>query len=133
MNVISWLTGAAPLLLFFRPSIIPSDQTDSIHSILGRGRMSGLSPVKMATHFPGTSGYYQGLVTAVSFSSKDDTSFFENALKALKRLFPVVALKLSVVQDSIEGEDGQPTPMLSINGLISKTFNPHLQDEQVPS
>ena len=36
-------------LLCFRLGIIPSDQIDSFHSILGRGRVSGLSPAEMVT------------------------------------------------------------------------------------
>jgi fatty acid synthase subunit beta len=56
-------------------------------------------------------------VTAVAiFSSKNDASFLEDVQKALKwlffasmlrqQLFPVLALKPSVVQDSIDGGEG---------------------------
>jgi fatty acid synthase subunit beta len=99
--------------------------------------VSGLSPVELSARFSGTSGHSQGLVTAVAiFSSKDDASFLENVQKALKWLFfvgvwgqqlsPVLALKPSVVQDSIDEEEGQPTPMLSINGLLLKDLQPHI-------
>jgi fatty acid synthase subunit alpha len=100
-------------------------------------RVSGLSPAELSTCFSGASGHSQGLVTAVAvFSSKDDASFLENVQKALKwlffagmrgqQLFPVLALEPSVVQDSIDGGEGQPMPMLSVNGLLLKDLQPHI-------
>jgi fatty acid synthase subunit alpha len=41
-------------------------------------------------------------------------------------LFPVLALEPSVVQDSIEGGEGQPTLMLSISGFLLKDLQPHI-------
>jgi fatty acid synthase subunit alpha len=100
-------------------------------------RVSGLSPAKLSARFSGASGHSQGLVMAIAvFSSKDDASFLENVQKALKwlffagmwgqQLFPVLALEPSVIQDSIDGGEGQPTPMLSVNGLLLKDLQPHI-------
>jgi fatty acid synthase subunit alpha, fungi type/fatty acid synthase subunit beta, fungi type len=100
-------------------------------------RLSGLSPAELSACFCGASGHSQGLVTAVAtFSSKDDASFLENVRKALEwlflagmrgqQLFPVLALEPSVVQDSIDGGEGQSTPMLSVNGLLLKDLQPHI-------
>ncbi|KAI0295188.1 hypothetical protein BC826DRAFT_1104312 [Russula brevipes] len=77
-----------------------------------------------------------GLVTAIAISSsKDDVPFLENTQKALKwlffaglrgqQLFPVLVLDPFVVQHSIEGGEGQPTPMLSVNGLLLKDLQPY--------
>ncbi|KAN0109683.1 hypothetical protein V8E52_009029 [Russula decolorans] len=118
LNIISWLSGA-------------------FTQYLVAARVSGLSPAELSAHFSGASGHSQGLVTAVAvFSSKDDASFLENVQKALKwlffagmrgqQLFPVLALEPSVVQDSIDGGEGQPTPMLSVNGLLLKDLQPHI-------
>jgi fatty acid synthase subunit alpha len=100
-------------------------------------RVSGLSPAELSARFSGASGHSQGLVTTVAvFFSKDDASFLENIQKALKwlffagmrgqQIFPVLALEPSVVQDSIDGGEGQPTPMLSVNGLLLKDLQPHI-------
>ncbi|KAN0107491.1 hypothetical protein V8E52_010086 [Russula decolorans] len=118
LNIISWLSGA-------------------FTQYLVAARVSGLSPAELSARFSGASGHSQGLVTAVAvFSSKDDASFLENVQKALKwlffagmqgqQLFPVLALEPSVVQDSIDGGEGQPTPMLSVNGLLLKDLQPHI-------
>ena len=41
-----------------------------------------------------------------------------------QQLFPVLALKPSVVQDSIDGGEDQTIPMLSVNGLLLKDLQP---------
>jgi fatty acid synthase subunit alpha len=43
-----------------------------------------------------------------------------------QQLFPGLALEPSVVQDSIEGEEGDPAPMLSVIGLLLKNLRPHI-------
>jgi fatty acid synthase subunit alpha, fungi type len=99
--------------------------------------MSSLSPAELLARFSGASGHSQGPATAVAiFFSKDDASFFKNVQKTLnwvffagmrgQQLFPVLALEPFVVQDSIDGGEGQPTPMLSVNGLLLKDLQPHI-------
>jgi hypothetical protein len=43
-----------------------------------------------------------------------------------QQLFPVLTLEPSVVQDLIEGGEGQPTLMLLISGLLLKDLRPHI-------
>ena len=141
LNVISWLTGAAPLppVAYFAsiPVSFPLIGLTQFTQYLVAARVSGLSPAELSACFSGASGHSQGLVTAVAvFSSQDDASFLENVQKALKwlffagvrgqQLFPVLALEPSVVQDSIDGGEGQPTPMLSVNGLLLDDLQPHI-------
>ncbi len=141
LNVISWLTGVTPRppVAYFAsvPVSFPLIGLTQFTQYLVAARVSGLSPAELSARFSGASGHSQGLVTAIAISSsKDDASFLENAQKALKwlffaglrgqQLFPVLALEPSVVQDSIEGGEGQPTPMLSVNGLLLKDLQSHI-------
>jgi hypothetical protein len=96
-----------------------------------------LQPLASASQ--GNSFYEHG-VNVISWLSGSaplpPASFLENVQKALKwlffagmrgqQLFPVLALEPSVVQDSIDGGEGQPTPMLSVNGLLLKDLQPHI-------
>ena len=141
MDVISWLTEATPrppvAYLASVPVSFPLIGLTQFTQYLVAARVSGLSPAELSARFSGASGHSQGLVTAIAISSsKDDASFVDNARKALKwlffaglrgqQLFPVLALEPSVVQDSIDGGEGQPTPMLSINGLQLEDLQPHI-------
>ena len=141
LDVISWLTGAIPrppvAYLASVPVSFPLIGLTQFTQYLVAARVSGLSPAELSARFSGASGHSQGLVTAIAISSsKDDVSFIDNARKALKwlffaglrgqQLFPVLALEPSVVQDSIDGGEGQPTPMLLINGLLLKDLQPHI-------
>ncbi|KAJ3825017.1 hypothetical protein F5880DRAFT_1451314, partial [Lentinula raphanica] len=40
--------------------------------------------------------------------------------------FPVIALEPALIQDSIDGGEGTPTPILSVTGLTFKELEPHL-------
>lgn len=141
LNVISWLTRATPRppVTYFAsvPVSFPLIGLTQFTQYLVAARVSGLSPAELSARFSGASGHSQGLVTAIAISSsKDEASFLDNAQKALKwlffaglrgqQLFPVLALEPSVVQDSIEGGEGQPTPMLSVSGLLLKDLQPHI-------
>jgi fatty acid synthase subunit alpha, fungi type len=135
LDVISWLTGAIPRppTAYFAsvPVSFPLIGLTQFTQYLVAARVSGLSPAELSARLSGASGHSQGLVTAIAISSsKDETSFLENTRRALKwlffaglrgqQLFPVLALEPSIVQDSIEGGEGQPSPMLSVQGLILK-------------
>jgi fatty acid synthase subunit alpha len=141
VNVISWLSGSAPLpsvdYLASVPVSFPLIGLTQFTQYLVAARVSGLSPAELPARFSGASGHSQGLATTVAiFSSKDDASSLENVQKALKwlffagmrgqQLFPVLALEPSVVQDFIDGGEGQPTPMLSVNSLLLKDLQPHI-------
>ncbi|KAF8271214.1 fatty acid synthase [Lactarius quietus] len=122
MNVISWLTGESP-----RPPV------------------AYLASVPVSFPLIGLTQFTQYLVAlacpafrlrSCPHVSLDDASFIDNVQKALKwlffaglrgqQLFPILALEPSVVQESIEGGEGQPTPMLSIGGLLLKDLQPHI-------
>src|SRR6266849_8228450 len=91
------------------PSVILSHWTHPVHSILVAVHVSSFSPAELSACFSDASDHSQGLIMAVAiFSSKDNASFLGNIQKALKwlffagmrgqLLFPVLALKLSVIQ-----------------------------------
>ena len=60
-------------------------------------------------------------------SSSDDEDFLDNTEKALKLLFwmglrsqeafPTTTLNPKVLQDSLQNQEGDPTPMLAINNV----------------
>ena len=62
--------------------------------------------------------------------------FFDNSHKAVKWLFysglrgqqafPFTSVEPSIIQDSIVGEEGTPSPMLSIADLTLKELQPHV-------
>ncbi|KAF7374647.1 Fatty acid synthase subunit alpha [Mycena sanguinolenta] len=135
LDVLSWLSGASP-----RPS------TAYLASYLVSCNVAGMTPGQYRDTISGATGHSQGIVSAVAIAASDTyQSFCANAVKAVKWLFfsglrgqqafPVVALEPGIVQDSIEGGEGMPTPMLSVTGLklaelavhIKKT-NTHLAD-----
>lgn len=111
-------------------------------------KLLGIDPGELRSRFAGTSGHSQGIITAIVVSASDDWfSFTENALKAVAALFfigsrcsqayPNHSLPPSIFEDSIENNEGKPTPMLSIRDLsepqvqafIDKT-NAHLPKER---
>lgn len=141
LDVISWLSRATPRppIAYFAavPVSFPLIGLTQFTQYLVAARVSGLSPAELSARLAGASGHSQGLVTAIAISSSaDDASFLDNVRRALKwlffaglrgqQLFPVLALEPSVVQDSIEGGEGQPSPMLSVNGLLLKDLQQHI-------
>lgn len=111
-------------------------------------KILGLTPGELKSHLKGTTGHSQGIITAIAISASDSwTSFIDASLKAISALFfiglrcsqvyPNHSLPPSIFQDSIENNEGKPTPMLSIRDLsqeqvqtfIDKT-NSHLPEEK---
>ena len=68
-------------------------------------------------------GYFQGIVSAVVIAASGTFKEFVNNSKAIQWLFysglrgqqafPVTSVEPSIVQDSIVGREGTPSPMLS--------------------
>jgi fatty acid synthase subunit beta len=94
-----------------------------------------MTPGQLRERISGTTGHSQGIVSAVVISALTTyESFTENVGKAIKWLFfaglrgqqalPVVSLDLTIIQDSIDGGEGIPNPMLSVTGLILKDLEP---------
>ncbi|RDB25744.1 Fatty acid synthase subunit alpha [Hypsizygus marmoreus] len=101
-------------------------------------KVSGLTPGELRGRIAGATGHSQGIVSAVAVAASSTfEEFTENSRKALKWLFfsglrgqqafPVVALEPSIIQDSIEGGEGTPGPMLSITGLAIEEVESHLK------
>ncbi|KAF5337958.1 hypothetical protein D9757_014845 [Collybiopsis confluens] len=122
LDVYSWLSGAT-----YRPST----------SYLASVPATGLTPGELSDRLAGATGHSQGIVSAVAAAASTSfESFAANSKKALRWLFfcgyrgqeafPVVSLEPSLVQDSIDGGEGTPSPMLSITGLSLPELEPHL-------
>jgi fatty acid synthase subunit alpha len=141
MEVLAWLSGTAP-----RPSVdylasvplsMPLIGLTQLTQYLISCRVAGLTPGEMRSHFAGTTGHSQGVVSAVAISASDSfASFVTNAKKCLTWLFfcglrgqeafPVVALEPSMVKDSLDGGEGAPTPMLAVSGLSLVDLEKHI-------
>ncbi|KAF8638240.1 hypothetical protein AX17_002262 [Amanita inopinata Kibby_2008] len=141
LDVIAWLsdpTSRPPVhYLASVPVSLPLIGLTQLAQYLVACRVEKLTPGDLRDRVSGATGHSQGIVSAVAIaasSSFDD--FMDNACKALKWLFysglrgqqafPTVALEPSIVEDSVEGGEGMPSPMLSITGLELKELEPHL-------
>ena len=141
MDVMSWLSGSVPrpstTYLASIPISFPLIGLTQLLQYLVVCRVADLSPGELRDHLDGTTGHSQGLVSAVAISASSSyESFDANAKKALRWLFfggmrgqeafPVLALEPNLVSDCIEGGEGQPTPMLSVNGLQLSELERHI-------
>ncbi|KAI0077780.1 fatty acid synthase [Panus rudis PR-1116 ss-1] len=141
LDVVSWLDGAAPrpptAYLASVPVSLPLIGLTQLVQYLVVARVSNLTPGDLRSRFAGTTGHSQGLVSAVAIAaSTTHESFLENSLKALKWLFfcglrgqqcfPILAVEPGIIQDSIEGGEGAPSPMLSVTGLPLKALETHI-------
>ena len=141
MNIASWLSGAVPrppvAYLASIPISLPLIGLTQLIQYLAVCRISGLTPGQLRDHIAGATGHSQGVVSAIAISASTSYDSFDvNAKKAVRWLFfcgmrgqeafPVLALEPSIVQDAIEGGEGQPSPMLSINGLALSALRPHI-------
>lgn len=132
LDVLAWLDGSIPRpsveYLASNPISFPLIGLTQLTQYLVVTRVANLTPGKMRSLFAGATGHSQGIVSAVAISASSTfDAFSENTEKALKWLFysglrgqeafPVLSLAPSVVQDSIEGGEGTPTPMLAVTGL----------------
>lgn len=142
LDVVAWLTGATPrpstAYLASVPVSFPLIGLTQLVQYLVVCKVAGLTPAELRSRIVGATGHSQGIISAVAIAASGTfESFTENAHKALKWLFysglrgqeafPVVSLEPSIVQDSIEGGEGTPSPMLSITGLSLKELEPHIK------
>lgn len=111
-------------------------------------RLLGFTPGELRSHLKGATGHSQGLATAVAIAEADSwDSFYVSMKKAISVLFfigvrchlayPNTSLPPSIVEDSVENNEGVPSPMLTISNLTQKqvqTFvdetNSHLPQEK---
>lgn len=141
LDVFSWLSGKIPrpdgAYLASIPISFPLIGLTQLVQYLVACKVAGLTPGEYREHLAGATGHSQGIVSAVAIAASTSfESYTENGKKALKWLFfsglrgqeafPVVALEPSIVQDSIEGGEGAPSPMLSVVGLALTDLEPHV-------
>lgn len=142
MDITSWLSGATarPPVAYLAsiPISLPLIGLTQLVQYLAVCRVSGLTPGQLRDHIAGATGHSQGVVSAIAISASTSyDSFDANAKKAIRWLFfcgmrgqeafPVLALEPGIVQDAIDGGEGQPSPMLSINGLALSALRPHIE------
>ena len=97
----------------------------------------GQAPGDVRQKVLGTTGHSQGIVTAAAVASADSWESYERAAKkALTILFwigsrsqqayPRTSLAPSILQDSIDNSEGNPTPMLSVRDLSRSALQEHI-------
>ncbi|KAJ7285205.1 fatty acid synthase [Mycena rebaudengoi] len=142
LDVVSWLSGASPrpstAYLASVPVSFPLIGLTQLVQYLVACKVVGMTPGQVADTISGATGHSQGIVSAVAIAASTTyESFTANALKAVKWLFfsglrgqqafPVVALEPSIVDDSVEGGEGVPSPMLSVTGLKLAELEKHIK------
>ena len=97
----------------------------------------GQTPGDIRQKFHGTTGHSQGIVTAAAIAAADSWESYEKAAKkALTILFwigsrsqqayPRTSLAPSILQDSRDNGEGNPTPMLSVRDLPRSALQEHI-------
>ncbi|KZT29627.1 fatty acid synthase [Neolentinus lepideus HHB14362 ss-1] len=142
LDIVSWLNGSSPRppVAYFAsiPLSMPLIGLTQLTQYLVACRVSNIIPGDLLSFLKGATGHSQGVVSAVAVAASTTLeSFYENSRKALKWLFfcglrgqeafPVVALEPQIVQDSIEGGEGAPTPMLAVTGLTLEELEVHIK------
>ncbi|KAF8632253.1 hypothetical protein AX15_002000 [Amanita polypyramis BW_CC] len=142
LDVIPWLSDATlrPPVHYLAsvPISLPLIGLTQLAQYLVVCHAEGLNPGELRNLLSGATGHSQGIVSAVAIATSESfDDFTANACKALKWLFysglrgqqafPVVSLDPNVVEDSVGGGEGIPSPMLSITGLELKELKPHLE------
>ena len=97
----------------------------------------GQTPGEIRQKLLGTTGHSQGIITAAVIAVADSWESYEKAAKkALTMLFwigsrsqqayPRTSLAPSILQDSIDNGEGNPTPMLSVRDLPRSALQEHI-------
>ena len=141
LDVASWLSGATkrPEVSYLAsiPVSFPLIGLTQLVQYLVVCHVANLTPGQLRDRLAGATGHSQGIVSAVAVATSSTfDDFTENSSKALKWLFysglrgqqsfPVTALEPGMVQDSIQGGEGSPSPMLSVTGLSLIELGPHI-------
>jgi len=138
LDVVSWLSGAVerPSVSYLAsiPISLPLIGLTQLVQYLIVCCVTNLNPGQIRDRITGATGHSQGIVSAVVVSASgtfDDLT--SNSRKALRWLFysglrgqqafPPVAVEPSLVQDTLDGGEGTPSPMLSIAGLSFKDLD----------
>jgi fatty acid synthase subunit beta len=141
LGVASWLSGDKPRppvsYVASVPVSFPLIGLTQLVQYLIVCKVTGLTPGELSDRMAGSTGHSQGIVPAVAAAASSSfESFTQNAAKAIRwpffcgfrgqEAFPVVSLEPSIIQDSIDGGEGTPSPMLSITGLSLTELEPYL-------
>lgn len=141
MDVMGWLSGAVPRppvsYLASIPVSLPLIGLTQLTQYLVSCRVAGLTPGEFRARVKGVTGHSQGIVSAVTLATSGDfESFSTNVVKALQLLFhigkrgqegfPTISIEPAIVTDSVAGGEGQPTPMLSVTGLLQAALDKHI-------
>ncbi|KAK0227016.1 hypothetical protein EDD85DRAFT_975426 [Armillaria nabsnona] len=78
----------------------------------------GMTPGEYLKHISGVTGHSQGIVSGAIVAASTTRGH---------QAFPVVSVEPRIVNDSIEGGEGTPSPMLSVTGLALKDLTPHIK------
>lgn len=142
LDVVSWLNDASarPPVAYLAsvPISFPLIGLTQLVQYLVALKVARITPEQLRSRLQGATGHSQGLISAVVIAASTTfQSYFENTKKALKWLFfsglrgqqafPILAVEPSIVEDSVEGGEGVPSPMLSIGGLSLKELEVHLK------
>lgn len=142
LDVTSWLSGAVerPSIAYLAsvPISLPLIGLTQLVQYLVVCRVANLTPGQLRDRIAGATGHSQGIVSAVVVSTSETfDDLVENSRKALRWLFycglrgqqafPPVAVEPSLVQDTLDGGEGTPSPMLSVAGLSLKELEGHIK------
>ena len=143
MDVVSWLSDMAlrPPLAYLAsvPVPLPLIGLTQLAQYLMVCHVSCLTPGELRDRISGTTGHSQGVVSAVAIAASSSfKSLMDNSSKAVKwllfagyraqEIFPVISLEPRIVQDTLDGGEGLPSPMLLIAGLLLKDLEPHTKN-----
>lgn len=142
LDVVSWLTGAVerPSISYLAsvPISLPLIGLTQLVQYLVVCRVANLTPGQLRNRIVGATGHSQGIVSAVVASTSETfDDLLQNSRKALRWLFfcglrgqqafPPVAVEPSLVQDTLDGGEGTPSPMLSVTGLPLKELEAQIE------
>ncbi|EKM78079.1 hypothetical protein AGABI1DRAFT_61049 [Agaricus bisporus var. burnettii JB137-S8] len=142
LDVVSWLSDATkrPSIAYLAsaPLSLPLIGLTQLIQYLVVCRVANLTPGQVRSRIAGATGHSQGILSAVVISASETfDDFTENSRKALRWLFycglrgqqafPPVAVEPSLVQDTLDGGEGTPSPMLSVAGLPLKDLEVHIK------
>lgn len=151
-NVLEWLENPSKTpdtdYLLSIPISCPLIGVIQLAHYATTARLLGFTPGELRSYLVAATGHSQGLATAVAIADADSwESFFLSFKKAISLLFfigvhcylayPNTSLPPSVLQDSLENNEGTPSPMLAISNLTKEQVqdyvdrtNSHLPSEK---
>ena len=142
LDLLSWLDGSMPRptvdYLASIPLSLPLIGVTQLLQYVVTCRITDVNPGEMRALFKGATGHSQGVVSAVAIAVSSNWEALDvNILKAVQHLFyiglrgqeafPLLSIEPHIVADSVENNEGVPTPMLAVNGLSAKALDGHLK------